>query len=351
MEVIEIIFLVLGVIVFIVSFLLPAGKKEDAENAAKISEDAIREMVDREIDDRKEKINEIVDETVSYSMEKAERSMERLMNEKMMSISEYSDTVLGEINKNHQEVVFLYDMLNDKHENLKTVASDAAKTASEVKQTMLDADLTAKEMELKVKEAKQAANEAQTGAQEARQAVDEAQTKAEELRQRIEEAERNTAKAIQEAEVVSRTVEELSVITARKEKSAKAAEEDFKPIVAEVVEAPKALTPKEEEVEKPKAVRKTVKKPRAAKTSKKDAKDTDKTAETENVKIIPADAVPAEVPEVAVSLKEEDGHGGRNNNERILELHKIGKSNMAIAKELGLGIGEVKLVIDLFEGM
>ena len=34
-----------------------------------------------------------------------------------------------------------------------------------------------------------------------------------------------------------------------------------------------------------------------------------------------------------------------------MELHKAGKSNMAIAKELGLGLGEVKLVIDLFEGM
>ena len=39
-----------------------------------------------------------------------------------------------------------------------------------------------------------------------------------------------------------------------------------------------------------------------------------------------------------------------NNNEQILMLHKAGKSNMAIARELGLGIGEVKLVIDLFEG-
>ncbi len=44
-------------------------------------------------------------------------------------------------------------------------------------------------------------------------------------------------------------------------------------------------------------------------------------------------------------------NNGRNSNERILELHKAGKSNMAIAKELGLGIGEVKLVIDLFEGL
>ena len=58
-----------------------------------------------------------------------------------------------------------------------------------------------------------------------------------------------------------------------------------------------------------------------------------------------------DAPEVAVSFIEVGSRGGRNNNERILELHKTGKSNMAIAKELGLGIGEVKLVIDLFEGM
>ena len=42
---------------------------------------------------------------------------------------------------------------------------------------------------------------------------------------------------------------------------------------------------------------------------------------------------------------------GGNNNEHILEMHRAGKSNMAIAKELGLGIGEVKLVIDLNKGM
>ena len=39
-----------------------------------------------------------------------------------------------------------------------------------------------------------------------------------------------------------------------------------------------------------------------------------------------------------------------NNNEKILELNAAGKSNVEIAKELGLGIGEVKLVIDLFRG-
>ena len=39
-----------------------------------------------------------------------------------------------------------------------------------------------------------------------------------------------------------------------------------------------------------------------------------------------------------------------NNNDRILSLHKQGVSNVDIAKELGLGVGEVKLVISLFKG-
>ena len=41
-------------------------------------------------------------------------------------------------------------------------------------------------------------------------------------------------------------------------------------------------------------------------------------------------------------------HGQDNNNEKILRLYKKGKSAVMIAKELELGIGEVRLVIDLF---
>ena len=45
---------------------------------------------------------------------------------------------------------------------------------------------------------------------------------------------------------------------------------------------------------------------------------------------------------------ESDNDGRKNSNEMIRKLHSEGKSNMQIARELGLGVGEVKLVIDLF---
>lgn len=40
----------------------------------------------------------------------------------------------------------------------------------------------------------------------------------------------------------------------------------------------------------------------------------------------------------------------KNNNSKILSLHKDGKNEIEIAKQLGLGVGEVRLVLDLFKG-
>jgi DNA-binding NarL/FixJ family response regulator len=52
-----------------------------------------------------------------------------------------------------------------------------------------------------------------------------------------------------------------------------------------------------------------------------------------------------------ISFMENGQENGGNNNEQILKLYKQGKSKIAIAKELGLGVGEVKLVIDLYKNM
>ena len=37
-----------------------------------------------------------------------------------------------------------------------------------------------------------------------------------------------------------------------------------------------------------------------------------------------------------------------NHNQKILDMYREGKGAVEIAKELGLGVGEVKLVIGLF---
>ena len=252
----EIVLIILGLIVFVISFLLPAGKKNNTQEIQQISEETIREMVEKEMVGAKSQIKDIVDETITYAIEKTERSMDRLTNEKMLAVNEYSDTVIGEINKNHKEVVFLYDMLNDKHENLKSTVSEAVKAAGDVKQTVKDAEI----------------------------------------------------------------------------------QKEFKPFVAPKVE----ITPQfSEDMQKEDILdslqERPVQRTKAAKTTKRDTKRPAMNG--------------GDVPEVTVTVNAVGRTGGRNSNERILEFHKAGKTNMAIAKELGLGIGEVKLVIDLFEGM
>lgn len=222
----EVVLLVIGIIAFVASFVIPERKRALKEEDRSLGEAQIKELVDAQMQDAKERVSDMVDETITYAVEKTERSMERLTNEKIMAMNEYSDTVLGTIHKSHEEAVFLYDMLSNKQENLQEAVNQA---------------------ELQAKKAK--AGTAKRGT-----------------------AKRKTAKT--ESDVPGS--------------------------------------------ERPESVQ-----------EKPDDKKT---------------------PEIALSFAQA-GDGGRNNNEAILALHREGKSNMAIARELGLGIGEVKLVIDLYKGM
>ncbi len=293
--------LALGVAAFVLSFVIPA-KSED-EKAIEFSEDMIRDLVDKEVASAKGQITDIVDETITYAMEKTERSMDRITNEKMMAVNEYSDTVLSEINKNHQEVVFLYDMLNDKHENIKTTVSEAEKTASEVKQAVKDAEIT-------VRESKQ-------------QSISQPQIQPEPQEEFVPEYKMPNGR--------------LSAID-RLRQATVATEVDFTPFNPDTVE-------NLEVEEKPKKKRTTKPKVKEEAIILGDAADISLNKADNNFELVQAG------PNLNLGDNKVGKTGGRNNNERILELHNMGKSNMAIAKELGLGIGEVKLVIDLFEGM
>lgn len=254
MTTLEIILLILGAIIFIGSFIVPESKSEMEEVDKQLTQEQIQEMLKAELKNVRSQVEDTVEETVSYSMERTERALERISNEKLTAISEYTETVLTDIHKSHEEVLFLYDMLNDKHENIKETASEVTKAVKEVNEAVQEADVVKKEVS------------------EATQALDEA----------------------------------------------------FKPMDFTGVE-------KIQSSSEPKNEQKSTKKTAAKTTSKKK----EKLQEAKNISL-----------QFDATQESAD-----NNNERILELHKKGKSNVAIAKELGLGVGEVKLVIDLFKGL
>lgn len=131
MEMMEIVLLIIGGLVFVLSFVLPAKKDAEATLNKEMAQDEIKEMVSAEMNQIKQQVDDTVEEAVAYAMEKTERSLERISNEKIMAVNEYSDTVLAEIGRNHQEVMFLYDMLNDKHTSLKKTVTVVEKKAKE----------------------------------------------------------------------------------------------------------------------------------------------------------------------------------------------------------------------------
>lgn len=124
MDMMEIVLLVAGCGVFILSFLIPMKNEESSEETRGLAKEEIKALVSEELEAVRGHVDDVVEEAVTYSIEKTERSLERLSNEKIMAVNEYSDTVLAEIHKNHEEVMFLYDMLNDKHINLKNTVSE-----------------------------------------------------------------------------------------------------------------------------------------------------------------------------------------------------------------------------------
>ena len=374
---IEIVLIIIGAGVFLLGYLLPAGKKDADEEVQLISEAEIRKLVEGETETVREKVSDIVDETIGYSIEKTERAMERVANEKIMAVNEYSDTVLEEINKNHKEVTFLYDMLNDKHDTLMADIGSANQVVEEIRQTVRDAEITAGETAKKAKAAEEAAEDALMKIRHAESSAREAQDAVQEAVQSVMGAVEDTRTdlwSIHSAGAYSpEVVEEVQasrVFPALEEEeeiyepsvtmepapeempgaSGKVQEEaDFQPIKArrvEIIHEPEAdYVAEEPELSTSAAF---------AEMGIFGNREPEGSREFGNSREFGGrrERTPVQEEQRGVDIRFAQGKdNGRNSNERILELHKAGKSNMAIAKELGLGLGEVKLVRDLFEGV
>lgn len=141
----EIILLIAGGLIFVLSFFIPDAKGS-GDRRQTLSEDELNALLAKELTAVRGHVERLVQEAVGEAMETTERFLEKLSNEKIMAVSEYSDTVLSEIHKNHEEVIFLYDMLNNKHTSLKNAMG-------EINQTVQNAEKAAESLEKLVTEA------------------------------------------------------------------------------------------------------------------------------------------------------------------------------------------------------
>ncbi len=151
---IEILLLVIGVIFFVASFFITEKLSPGELNKiGELSNDEIQRVMERELQKVSGDIEGKVEEKVEEALVNSERSMEKECNEKIMAISEYSDTVVESMNKTHNEIMFLYSMLNDKHteltqfsSKLQELVNELEKKDEEIEQHMLQRNVAEETM-------------------------------------------------------------------------------------------------------------------------------------------------------------------------------------------------------------
>lgn len=116
-----IVLIVIGLILIFVSFAI--GEKISAEDG-----DSSVVKIPKELtEEQKEKIDKLIrdymDENVESKMGDIETRLSEIVNQKTLALGDYAVTVNDEIDRNHKEVVFLYEMLQDKQKEIMTTVN------------------------------------------------------------------------------------------------------------------------------------------------------------------------------------------------------------------------------------
>ncbi|MBE5959906.1 MAG: hypothetical protein E7256_00730 [Lachnospiraceae bacterium] len=118
MTTVLVILLIAGAILFTLSFFMTEDKVEEVVNVPLSSIEG-RSLSGYEEEKIKKHIRTIMEEETAYVLSAAEDRMSRISNEKIIAVNEYSEDLLAKIENNNEEVVFLYNMLKQKEEEMK----------------------------------------------------------------------------------------------------------------------------------------------------------------------------------------------------------------------------------------
>lgn len=146
MTVLEIVLLIIGLAFCIGSFFVSEKlSSKDRENLQKLTKDQIQEIIKDKMADANVELEDKLSATIDEAMEEIDRKTDKETTDKIMEISEYSDTVLESVDKSHKEVTFMYSMLNEKQQD----TLDMTKKLSELEDTLVALDASiAKKLDL-----------------------------------------------------------------------------------------------------------------------------------------------------------------------------------------------------------
>lgn len=133
MTVVEIVLIAIGTIFMIGSFLVTEKlSQKEVSQISELSSIEMKEILKKNMENAEKTVEKMVENVVGTSIETADRAMQKETNRKIHEISEYAETVVESIHKNHEEVMFLYSMLNDKQSDIESTVKKIEKLKAEL---------------------------------------------------------------------------------------------------------------------------------------------------------------------------------------------------------------------------
>ena len=135
----EIVLIIIGVAFIGASFYVTEKlSQQDLEHISMMSEADLKRISDMQVNDMRKKVEQSLEDIFDESLELTQRGLERETNKKIMAVSEYSETVLEAINKSHNEITFLYSMLNDKQSETAQLIGDLQRITKQIRDMDLE---------------------------------------------------------------------------------------------------------------------------------------------------------------------------------------------------------------------
>ncbi len=152
MSPVEIIFVLLGIAILVASCFVGGNREEKTETQVMVPE----ELLEAQKQQIRKHADKILEEKSEEIIVKTDDYLSKISNEKIMSVNDYSAQILEKIDANHKEVVFLYDMLNQKEDELKETVRQLEEEKLQLKSAVDDVIKLTKQVSSSAKKPKTA---------------------------------------------------------------------------------------------------------------------------------------------------------------------------------------------------